>query len=76
LASVIADRTHAACGSGMQVTSAAILLLGFAVDLMWQRVLTRMRWRCTARSGGASTSLAGGGGWAHRRGSTAVARSL
>jgi hypothetical protein len=34
LASVIVDQTHAAWGSGMQVVSAAISRLGFAVDLM------------------------------------------
>jgi hypothetical protein len=76
LASVIVDWTHTACGTGMQDASAAISLLGFAVDLMWQRVLMRMRWRSMAWSGGASTSLAGGGEWARGCGSTAVARSL
>jgi hypothetical protein len=63
LASVIVNRTHTAWGSGMQASSVAILLLGFAVDLMWQSVLMRMHWRSTAGSVGASTSLAGGGGW-------------
>jgi hypothetical protein len=52
----------------MQGASTAISLLGFAVDLMWQRVLMRMRLRSTAGSGGADTSLAGGGGWAQGRG--------
>jgi hypothetical protein len=33
-ASVIVDRTQAACGSGMEVTSAAISPLGFELDLM------------------------------------------
>jgi hypothetical protein len=76
LASVIVDRTHTAWGSGMQVVSAAISGLGFAVDLMWHRDLTRICWRRTARSGGTTTGLAGEGSWARGRGSKAVARSL
>jgi hypothetical protein len=60
----------------MQAASAAISLLGFRVDLMWQSVLVRMRWRSTAGSGGSSTSLAGGGGWVRGRRRTASARSL
>jgi hypothetical protein len=60
----------------MQAASAAISLLGVAVDLMWQSVLVRMRWRSTAGSDGASTSLAGGEGWVRARGRTAAARSL
>jgi hypothetical protein len=63
-------------GSGMQAASTAISLLGFELDLKWHRHLMRIRWRNTARSGGASASLAGGGRWARRCGSTAVARSL
>jgi hypothetical protein len=35
LASVIVDQTHAALGFGMQAASAAISLLGFAMDIMW-----------------------------------------
>jgi hypothetical protein len=57
----------------MQAASAAISLLGFVVDLMWQSVLVRMRWRSTVGSGGASTSLAGGG-WACGSGRIAAAR--
>jgi hypothetical protein len=60
----------------MQASSAAISLLWFAVDLMGQSVLVRMRWRSTVWSGGASTSLAGGGGWARGCGRKAAARSL
>jgi hypothetical protein len=32
--SVIVDRTHAVCGSGMEAASAAISPLGFALDLI------------------------------------------
>jgi hypothetical protein len=46
------------------------------LDLILQKVFTRMRKRSTARSGGASTSLAGVGSWTSGRGSKAVARSL
>jgi hypothetical protein len=52
--SVIIDRTHAVYGSGMEAFSAAIPPLGFALDLIVQRVLTRMRKRSAARGGGAS----------------------
>jgi hypothetical protein len=38
--------------------------------------LTRMRKRSTSRSGGASTSLGGAGGWTGGRGSKTVARLL
>jgi hypothetical protein len=75
LASVIVDRTHAVRRSGMQAASAAISLVGFGLDLMWHKDLTRMRWRNVARSGGASSGLAGGRSWESRCGSTAVARS-
>jgi hypothetical protein len=75
LASVIVDRTHAVRRSGMQAASAAISLVGFGLDLMWHKDLTRMRWRNVARSGGTSLGLAGGGSWESRCGSTAVARS-
>jgi hypothetical protein len=34
LASVIVDWTHIVCGSGMEAVSAAILPLGFALDLI------------------------------------------
>jgi hypothetical protein len=67
LASVIVDRTHATCGSWMEATSAAISPLGFVLDLMLQRVLTCMRKRSTVQSGGASTWLAGVGGWTGAR---------
>jgi hypothetical protein len=63
LASVIVDRTHAVCGSGMEAASAAISPLGFVLDLMLHRILTRMRKRSAARSAGASTWLAGARGW-------------
>jgi hypothetical protein len=46
----------------MEAASAAISPLGFAMDLMLHRVLTRMRKRSAARSGGASTLMAGLGG--------------
>jgi hypothetical protein len=74
LASVIVDWTHTACGSGMQAASATISSLGFELDLMWHRDLTRMRRRNTARSGSASVSSAAGGSWASGHRSTAVAR--
>jgi hypothetical protein len=76
LASLIVDRTHAACGSGMEAPSAAISPLGLMLDLMWHKVFTRIRRRMMARSGGASTCLAGAGGWTDGGGSKAVARSL
>jgi hypothetical protein len=76
LASVIVDRTHAICGSGMEAPSAAISPLGLMLDLIWHKVFTRIHRRMMVRSGGASTSLAGAGGWMDGRGSTAVARSL
>jgi hypothetical protein len=38
----------------MEAFSAAIPPLGFALDLIVQRVLTRMRKRSAARGGGAS----------------------
>jgi hypothetical protein len=60
----------------MQAVSAVISLLGFAVDIMWQSVLVRMRWRSTTESGGASTSVAGGVGWTRGRGRKAAAKSL
>jgi hypothetical protein len=63
LASVIIDRTHAACGSGMEAPSAAISSLGLMLDLTWHNIFTRICRRSTARSGGASTSLAGVSGW-------------
>jgi hypothetical protein len=63
LASAIVDWTHATCGSGMEAASASILPLGFVLDLMLQRVLTCMRKRSAVQSGGASTWLAGVGGW-------------
>jgi hypothetical protein len=34
LASVIVDRTHTVCGSGMEAPSAAISPLGLMLDLM------------------------------------------
>jgi hypothetical protein len=60
----------------MQVVSAAISGLGFALNLMWHKNFTRICWRRTARSGGTSTGIAGEGCWAHGRGSKAVARLL
>jgi hypothetical protein len=38
----------------MEVVSTAISALGFTLDLVVQRVLTRMRKRSATRSGGAS----------------------
>jgi hypothetical protein len=67
LASFIVDRTHTVCGSGMEAASAAISPLWFVLDLMLQRVLTRMRKRSAAQSGGTSTWLAGAGGWMDAR---------
>jgi hypothetical protein len=63
LASVIVDRTYAACGSGMEASSAAISSLGFVLDLTLQRVLTCMRKRSAMRNGDASTWLAEARGW-------------
>jgi hypothetical protein len=60
----------------MQAASADISALGFELDLMWHRVLTRMRRRSTTRSVGASVSLAEDGSWTGGRGSTAVASLL
>jgi hypothetical protein len=75
-ASVIVDRTHTVCGSGMEAASATISPLGFALDLMLQRVLTHMRKRSTMRGGGASSWLAGVGCWMGARGGNkAAARS-
>jgi hypothetical protein len=34
MVSVIVDRTHVACGSGMVAATAAISSLGFALDIM------------------------------------------
>jgi hypothetical protein len=73
---VIVDRTHAACGSGMQAASTAISPLGFELDLMLHKILTRMRKRSTVWSGGASTCLAGAGAWMGARGRKTVAREL
>jgi hypothetical protein len=65
LASVIVDRTPAACRSRMQAVSAAISRLGFNAHMPEEhRDLTHKCRRSTARSGGASMSLAGGGSWA------------
>jgi hypothetical protein len=47
----------------MEATSAAISPLGFVLDLMLQRVLTRMCKRSAMRSGGTNTWLVGAGGW-------------
>jgi hypothetical protein len=60
----------------MQAASAAISLLGFELDLIWNRVLTCMHWRSAARSGGAILGLAGVGSWASEREGVVVARSL
>jgi hypothetical protein len=76
LALLIVDRTHAACGFGMEAPSAAISPLGLVLDLMWHNIFTRMHRRRTTRSGGASTCLAGAGGWTDGCGSKAVARSV
>jgi hypothetical protein len=76
LASVIVDRTHTACGSGMEAPSTAISPLGLVLDLMWHKVFMRIRRKSTAQSGGASTSLARAGSWTDGRGSKVVARSL
>jgi hypothetical protein len=46
----------------MEAPSAAISPLGLMLDLMWHKVFTRIHRRRMARSGGASTSLAGAGG--------------
>jgi hypothetical protein len=76
LASVIIERTHVACGSMMEAATAAISSLGFALDLMVQRVLTLMRRgaRC-----GAVVQAHGqpelGFGQEHARGSKLIARS-
>jgi hypothetical protein len=43
---------------------------------MWHKVLTRMRKRSAAWKDGASTSLAGAGGWTDGHRSKEVARSL
>jgi hypothetical protein len=43
----------------MEVASAAISPLGFVLDLMLHRVLTRMRKRTAVRDGGVSAWLAG-----------------
>jgi hypothetical protein len=76
LASVIVDRTHTTRGSRMEAATAAISPLGFALDVMVQRVLTRMRRgaRCGAveQARGRSELEVG---WEHARGSNAVARS-
>jgi hypothetical protein len=40
---IIVDRTHAVCGSVMEAVSVAISHLGFMLDLILQRVLTRLR---------------------------------
>jgi hypothetical protein len=76
LASLIVNRTHSTCGSGMEVPSAAISPLGLVLDLIWHKVFTRMRRRSAARSGGARTCLAGASGWTNGRRSKAIARSL
>jgi hypothetical protein len=76
LASIIVDRTHAACGSGMEAPSVAISPLGLVLDLMRHKVLTCMHKKSTTRSNGASTSLGGAGGWTDGRRSETVARSL
>jgi hypothetical protein len=47
----------------MQAASAAISPLGFVLDLILQRVLTRMCERSAVRSGGAITWLVGARGW-------------
>jgi hypothetical protein len=60
----------------MQAASAAISPLGLELDLIWHKVLTRMRERSTTRSGGASTSLTEVGSWTGGHGSKAVTRSL
>jgi fructose-specific phosphotransferase system IIC component len=57
-ASVIVDRTHAACWFGMEAPSATISPLGLELDLILHKVLTRMHKRSTAWSGGACTCLA------------------
>jgi hypothetical protein len=51
----------------MEVASAAITPLVFVLDLMLHRVLTRMRKRSAARSGGASVWPAGAGDWVDAR---------
>jgi hypothetical protein len=79
LASVIVGRTHAVCGSGMEAASAAISPLGFAMDLMVQRVLTRMRKKSAMRGGSASAWPARAGGWmgaALERGGRKIAGKL
>jgi hypothetical protein len=47
----------------MEAAFAAISPLGFAMDLMVQRVLTRMRKKSVMWGGGASVWPAGAGGW-------------
>jgi hypothetical protein len=76
LASVIVDRTHTACGSRMEAATTAISSLGFALDRMVQRVLTRMR--RGARRGEVVQACGWpelGFGWKHAHGSKAVAGS-
>jgi hypothetical protein len=43
---------------------------------MWHKVFTHIHRRMMAQSGGASTCLAGAGGWIDGQGSTTIARSL
>jgi hypothetical protein len=74
--SVIMDRTHGVCGSGMEAVSATISPLGFALDLIAQGVLTCMRKR--ARHGAVVQARGWPElevGWKHARESKAVARS-
>jgi hypothetical protein len=61
----------------MEAVTATISLLGFALDLMVQRILTRMRRKAHH---GAAVEACGwpelGNGWEHARESKAVASSL
>jgi hypothetical protein len=47
----------------MEAASTAISPLGFALDLMLHRILTRIHKTSAVRGGSASTWLVGAGGW-------------